>query len=103
MSKDTRFSIHDWQAKQRLKEQERPFFANQKYYDLLNDLRDEGNLHRYGIVRLQLKFGLSEKEAQEIYGEYIEDLKAEQEPAADFYLKDLYNKFRTHARKKYKN
>ena len=89
MSKDTRFSIHDWQAKQRLKEQERPFFANQKYYDLLNDLRDEGNLHRYGIVRLQLKFGLSEKEAQEIYGEYIEDLKAEQEPAADFYLKDL--------------
>jgi|9_EtaG_2_1085328.scaffolds.fasta_scaffold11541_3 hypothetical protein len=82
------FDIHDWQAKQRqqlLKEN----FANQKYYDLLNDLRDEGHLHRYGVIQLQMQFGLKEKEAQEIYSEYIEDLKAEQPDAADFYLKDL--------------
>ena len=89
MSKDTRFSIHDWQAKQRLKEQERPFFANQKYYDLLNDLRDEGHLHRYGIIQLQMQFGLSEEEAQKIYNQYKEDLKAEQPDAYDFYMKDL--------------
>jgi|9_EtaG_2_1085328.scaffolds.fasta_scaffold62419_1 hypothetical protein len=89
MSKDTRFSIHDWQAKQRLKEQERPFFANQKYYDLLNDLRDEGHLHRYGITQLQMQFGLSEEEAQKIYNQYKEDLKAEQPDAYDFYMKDL--------------
>ena len=88
MSKDTRFSIHDWQAKQRLKEQERPFFANQKYYDLLNDLRDEGHLHRYGIIQLQMQFGLSEEEAQKIYNQYKEDLKAEQPDAYDFYMKE---------------
>jgi len=58
-------------------------------YSLLNDLRDEGHLHRYGVAQLQLQFGLSEKEAQEIYNEYIEDLKAEQPDAADFYLKTL--------------
>jgi hypothetical protein len=84
-----KFNIHDWQAKQRLNENEPPFFANQKYYNLLNDLRDEGHLHRYGIIQLQMQFGLKEKEAQEIYNEYIEDLKAEQPDAADFYLKDL--------------
>ena len=89
MSKDTRFSIHDWQAKQRLKEQKRPFFANQKYYDLLNDLRDEGHLHRYGVTQLQMQFGLSEEEAQKIYNQYKEDLKAEQPDAYDFYMKDL--------------
>ena len=89
MSKDTRFSIHDWQAKQRLKEQKRPFFANQKYYDLLNDLRDEGHLHRYGVTQLQMQFGLSEEEAQKIYNQYKEDLKAEQPDAYDFYMKGL--------------
>ena len=70
-------------------EDSQPNFANQKYYDLLNDLRDEGHLHRYGVVRLQLKFGLKEKEAQEIYNQYKEDLKAEQPDAYDFYMKDL--------------
>ena len=70
-----KFDIHEWQAKQRrLKEQKRPSFANQKYYDLLNDLRDEGHLHRYGVTQLQLKFGLKEKDAQEIYNQYKEDL-----------------------------
>ena len=64
-------------------------FANQKYYDLLNDLRDEGYLHRYGVTQLQLKFGLKEKDAQEIYNQYKEDLKAEQPDAYDFYMKDL--------------
>ena len=48
-------------------------------YSLLNDLRDEGHLHRYGIIRLQLEFGLSEEEAQEIYNGYIEDLKLNKE------------------------
>ena len=76
-------------ATDRLAENEPPYFANQKYYDLLSDLRDEGHLHRYGVIRLQLEFGLKEKEAQEIYDEYIEDLKAEQPDAADFYLKNL--------------
>tara|TARA_B100000902_G_C26731473_1_gene631563 strand:- start:313 stop:594 length:282 start_codon:yes stop_codon:yes gene_type:complete len=88
---DKKFNIHEWQAKQkqqRLKEDYKPS-NEQKYYDLLNDLRDEGHLHRYGIIRLQLEFGLKEKEAQEIYDEYIEDLKAEQPDAADFYLKNL--------------
>jgi hypothetical protein len=83
-----RFDIHEWQAKQRqqlLKEN----FANQKYYDLLNDLRDEGHLHRYGVTQLQMQFGLKEKEAQEIYNQYKEDLKAEQPDAYDFYMKDL--------------
>ena len=83
-----KFNIHEWQAsqiKKRLKEN----FANQKYYDLLNDLRDEGHLHRYGVIQLQLKFGLKEKEAQEIYNQYKEDLKAEQPDAYDFYMKDL--------------
>ena len=84
------FNIHDWQAKQRrLNEQKRPFFANQKYYDLLNDLRDEGHLHRYGVTQLQMQFGLSEEEAQKIYNQYKEDLKAEQPDAYDFYMKDL--------------
>ena len=83
-----RFDIHEWQAKQKqqlLKEN----FANQKYYDLLNDLRDEGHLHRYGVTQLQMQFGLSEEEAQEIYNQYKEDLEAEQPDAADFYLKNL--------------
>ena len=62
---------------------------NQKYYDLLNDLRDEGHLHRYGVTQLQMQFGLSEEEAQEIYNQYKEDLKAEQPDAYDFYMKDL--------------
>ena len=61
----------------------------QKYYDLLNDLRDEGHLHRYGVTQLQMKFGLSEEEAQKIYNQYKEDLKAEQPDAYDFYMKDL--------------
>ena len=83
------FNIHDWQAKQRrLNEQKRPFFANQKYYDLLNDLRDEGHLHRYGVTQLQMQFGLSEEEAQKIYNQYKEDLKAEQPDAYDFYMKE---------------
>ena len=58
-------------------------------YSLLNDLRDEGHLHRYGVTQLQMQFGLSEEEAQEIYNQYKEDLEAEQPDAADFYLKDL--------------
>ena len=76
-------------ATQRLAENEPPYFANQKYYDLLNDLRDEGHLHRYGVTQLQMQFGLKEKEAQEIYNQYKEDLEAEQPDASDFYLKDL--------------
>jgi hypothetical protein len=84
-----KFNIHDWQAKQRLNENEPPFFANQKYYDLLSDLRDEGHLHRYGVTQLQMQFGLSEEEAQKIYNQYKEDLKAEQPDAYDFYMKDL--------------
>ena len=73
-----RFDIHEWQAKQKLlKENEPAFFANQKYYDLLNDLRDEGHLHRYGVTQLQMQFGLSEEEAQEIYNQYKKDLMKE--------------------------
>ena len=49
-----------------LKELERPSFANQKYYDLLNDLRDEGLL-KSGISSLQSKFNLSREKAKEIF------------------------------------
>ena len=71
-----------------LKELERPSFANQKYYDLLNDLRDEGLL-KSGISSLQSKFNLSREKAKEIFDEYLEDLKAEQPDAFDFFMKDL--------------
>jgi len=71
-----------------LKELERPSFANQKYYDLLNDLRDEGLL-KSGISSLQSKFNLSREKAKEIFDEYLEDLKAEQPDAFNFFMKDL--------------
>ena len=57
------------------------FNANQKYYDLLSDLRDEGPLDRYGVTQLQMQFGLSDEEAQNIYNQYKEDLEAEQQAA----------------------
>ena len=71
-----------------LKELERPSFTNQKYYDLLNDLRDEGLL-KSGISSLQSKFNLSREKAKEIFDEYLEDLKAEQPDAFNFFMKDL--------------
>ena len=71
-----------------LKELERPSFANQKYYDLLNDLRDEGLL-KSGISSLQSKFNLSREKAKEIFNKYLEDLKAEQPDAFNFFMKDL--------------
>ena len=67
---------------------ERPFFANQKYYDELNDLRDKGLL-KSGISSLQSKFNLSREKAKEIFNKYLEDLKAEQPEAFDFFMKDL--------------
>ena len=76
-----------------LKELERPSFANQKYYDLLNDLRDEGLL-KSGISSLQSKFNLSREKAKEIFDEYLEDLKAEQPEAFDFFMKDLNEAFK---------
>tara|TARA_R110000787_G_scaffold227368_1_gene335092 strand:- start:31 stop:567 length:537 start_codon:yes stop_codon:yes gene_type:complete len=51
--------------------------ANQKYYKFLNVLKDEGHLHRYGVIQLQTEFGLKEKEAQEIYNQYKKDLMKE--------------------------
>ena len=62
---------------------------DQKYYSLLNDLRDEGLLNKSGISGLQSKFNLSKEKAKEIFDEYLEDLKAEQPDAFDFFMKDL--------------
>ena len=62
---------------------------DQKYYSLLNDLRDEGLLNKSGISGLQSKFNLSKEKAKEIFDEYLEDLEAEQPDAFDFFMKDL--------------
>ena len=61
---------------------------DQKYYSLLNDLRDEGLLNKSGISGLQSKFNLSKEKAKEIFDEYLEDLKAEQPDAFDFFMKE---------------
>ena len=82
------FDLRKYLAEGRLLKEDFEDFPNQKYYDLLNDLRDEGHLHRYGVTQLQMQFGLSEEEAQKIYNQYKEDLKAEQPDAYDFYMKE---------------
>ena len=66
----------------------RLFEEDQKYYSLLNDLRDEGLLNKSGISGLQSKFNLSKEKAKEIFDEYLEDLKAEQPDAFDFFMKE---------------
>ena len=83
------FDLKKYLAEGRLLKEDFEDFPNQKYYDLLNDLRDEGHLHRYGVTQLQMQFGLKEKEAQEIYNQYKEDLEAEQPDAFDFFMRDL--------------
>ena len=80
------FNLKKYLAEGRLLKED---FPNQKYYDLLNDLRDAGLLNKSGISGLQSKFNLSKEKAKEIFDEYLEDLKAEQPDAFDFFMKDL--------------
>ena len=80
------FDLRKYLAEGRLLKED---FPNQKYYDLLNDLRDEGLLNKSGISGLQSKFNLSKEKAKEIFDEYLEDLEAEQPDAFDFFMRDL--------------
>ena len=83
------FDLKKYLAEGRLLKEDFEDFPNQKYYDLLNDLRDEGLLNKLGISSLQSEFNLSREKAKEIFDEYLEDLKAEQPDAFDFFMKDL--------------
>ena len=80
------FDLKKYLAEGRLFEED---FPNQKYYNLLNDLRDEGLLNKSGISGLQSKFNLSKEKAKEIFDEYLKDLEAEQPDAFDFFMRDL--------------
>ena len=80
------FNLRKYLAEGRLLKED---FPNQKYYDLLNDLRDAGLLNKSGISGLQSKFNLSKEKAKEIFDEYLKDLKAEQPDAFDFFMRDL--------------
>jgi hypothetical protein len=80
------FDLKKYLAEGRLLKED---FPNQKYYDLLNDLRDAGLLNKSGVSGLQSKFNLSKEKAKEIFDEYLEDLEAEQPDAFDFFMRDL--------------
>ena len=60
-------------------------------YRFLNDLRDDNNLDNPEeiIMLLRKMFLMKEKEARRVYAQYLEDLKAEQPDAYDFYTKNL--------------
>jgi len=55
-----------------------------KHISFLNNLRDEGHLHRYGVIRLQTDFGVSEEEAKYIYNEYLSYIKNEHHDKGNF-------------------
>ena len=83
------FDLRKYLAEGRLLKEDFEDFPNQKYYDLLNDLRDAGLLNKSGISGLQSKFNLSKEKAKEIFDEYLKDLEAEQPDAFDFFMRDL--------------
>ena len=83
------FDLKKYLAEGRLLKEDFEDFPNQKYYDLLNDLRDAGLLNKSGISGLQSKFNLSKEKAKEIFDEYLKDLEAEQPDAFDFFMRDL--------------
>ena len=83
------FDLRKYLAEGRLLKEDFEDFPNQKYYDLLNDLRDAGLLNKSGVSGLQSKFNLSKEKAKEIFDEYLKDLKAEQPDAFDFFMRDL--------------
>ena len=83
------FDLRKYLAEGRLLKEDFEDFPNQKYYDLLNDLRDAGLLNKSGISGLQSKFNLSKEKAKEIFDEYLKDLEAEQPDAFDFFIRDL--------------
>ena len=83
------FDLRKYLAEGRLLKEDFEDFPNQKYYDLLNDLRDAGLLNKSGISGLQSKFNLSKEKAKEILDEYLKDLEAEQPDAFDFFMRDL--------------
>ena len=83
------FNLKKYLAEGRLLKEDFEDFPNQKYYDLLNDLRDAGLLNKSGISDLQSKFDLSKEKAKEIFDEYLKDLEAEQPDAFDFFIRDL--------------
>lgn len=83
------FNLKKYLAEGRLLKEDFEDFPNQKYYDLLNDLRDAGLLNKSGISGLQSKFDLSKEKAKEIFDEYLKDLEAEQPDAFDFFIRDL--------------
>ena len=83
------FDLRKYLADGRLLKEDFEDFPNQKYYDLLNDLRDAGLLNKSGISGLQSKFNLSKEKAKEIFDEYLKDLEAEQPDAFDFFMRDL--------------
>ena len=83
------FDLRKYLAEGRLLKEDFEDFPNQKYYDLLNDLRDAGLLNKSGVSGLQSKFNLSKEKAKEIFDEYLKDLEAEQPDAFDFFMKDL--------------
>ena len=88
------FDLKKYLAEGRLLKEDFEDFPNQKYYDLLNDLRDAGLLNKSGISGLQSKFNLSKEKAKEIFDEYLKDLEAEQPDAFDFFMKDLNEAFK---------
>ena len=83
------FDLRKYLAEGKLLKEDFEDFPNQKYYDLLNDLRDAGLLNKSGISGLQSKFNLSKEKAKEIFDEYLKDLEAEQPDAFDFFMRDL--------------
>jgi hypothetical protein len=93
------FSLSKYFKEQYLKESSkldpdnRPEFNQNEdnTYRFLNALRDDNNLDNPEeiIMLLRKMFLMKEKEARRVYAQYLEDLKAEQPDAYDFYMKNL--------------
>lgn len=108
------FNIHDWQADQHQIDESRmdtpggnpdyfyDGFKKLRYHVLLNNLNDEGKLHRWGIVNLQNEFNLSEEEAKVVLADYLKEKQSgmqehhndEESPGKDLSAFDLLDKIK---------
>lgn len=71
------FNIHDWQAKQRLVENDNEFkrLRYSSEFKFLDGLKADNKINRWGISSLQTQFGLSDEKAIEIFNLYTSSLR----------------------------
>ena len=72
---DKRFNIHDWQAKQRLVENDFKRLRHPEEFKFLDGLKADNKINRWGITSLQTRFGLSDEKAIEIFNLYTSSLR----------------------------